>query len=176
MGEGAAEQGRNAEERKSAVGDVEGVEALGFGQAGEIDPGGVIGADILKGLILFAVDEVVGGGHVEVGDVDTGGGVPDSDEFGGAGIGKRLEKDALENAKDDSVAANARGERDERDGSEQRSVREATEDLLQLVEKAVHPCGLPGWFVTQSEHKSLFLNLWSGRWGANQSPRSSVSV
>ena len=79
---------------------------------------------------MLAIDEVVGGRHVEIGDVDARGRVPDADEFVGLGIGKRLEQDALEDAEEDGIAADSGSERDNRDGGKQWSVREAAEDLL----------------------------------------------
>ncbi len=130
--EGAAQHGRNAEQRKRAVGNVKSVEAFGFSNASDADGIPVVDANVLKSLILLAIDEVVGGRHVEVGNVDAGRGVPDADQFVGIRIGKRLEEDAFENAEDNSVAADAGSESDERNDGEERGVGQAAEDLLQM--------------------------------------------
>ena len=132
-GEGAAQHGRNAEQGNGAVRNVKSVEAFGFSNARNADRVPVVDTNVLKGLVLFAIDEVVGRRHVEVGDVDAGGGVPDADQFVGIRIGKRFEEHAFEDAEDHGVAANAGGERDERDGREKRGIRETAEDLLQMA-------------------------------------------
>ena len=138
MCEPAAKCRGNAEERKSAVGDIESFNLLGFGESGDTDGISLIRADVLKGMVLFAIDEVVGRINVEIGNVDAGGGVPYADEFGGARIGERLEEDALEDAEDDGVAANSCGEGDERDGGKERGVRKTAEDLLQMGYQCSH--------------------------------------
>src|SRR5271168_1064138 len=120
--EGAAQDWGNAEQGNDAVRNVKSVKALGFSNAGDADGVPVVDANVLKSLILFAIDKVVRRRHVQVGDVDARGGVPDADQFVGVRIGKRFEEDAFENAKDDGVASNAGGESDERNGGEQRSV------------------------------------------------------
>lgn len=58
--------------------------------------------------------------------------MPYADELVGIGVGKRFEKDALENAEDNGVAADASGESDEGDESEERRVREAAKHLLEM--------------------------------------------
>jgi len=95
-------------------------------------------------MILFAIDEVVGRSHVEVWNVDAWGGVPDADEFVGLGIGERFEENAFQDAEDDGVAANASGQSDKGDGREERGVREATEDLLQVLQDCSHQRSLIG--------------------------------
>ena len=65
-GEQAAEDRGNAEKRESAVGDVEAVDLFRFRAASDANGITVVDADVLKGAILFAIDEVIGGGHVEV--------------------------------------------------------------------------------------------------------------
>jgi hypothetical protein len=107
----------------------------------------LVDADVLEGFILFAIDEVVGRSHVEIIDVDTGSGVPDADEFVGLGIGKRLEKDAFEDAEDDGVAANAGGESDERDYREKGGACKAAENLFQVEHKRSHWRSLTGCAV-----------------------------
>jgi len=124
-GEGAAEQRGNAKEGKGAVGDVERVDALRLCDTGQGDAAAAINANVLEALVLLAIDEVIGGGHVEVVDADSGSGVPDGDEFVRFGVGERLEEYALEDAEDDGVAANAGGESDERDHGEERRFEEA---------------------------------------------------
>src|SRR5208282_2877451 len=88
--------GNYAENRKNRVGDVESVNLLGFGDAGHADGVRLIDADVNERAVLFAVDEIVGGGHVEVGNVEARGGMPDADERFGMGIGKGFEEDAFE--------------------------------------------------------------------------------
>ena len=132
-GEGAPKHRSNAEQRKRAVGNVKSGETFGFSDAGDADGVPVVDADVLKGLILFAIDKVVGGCHVEVGDVDAGGRVPDANEFVRIRIGKRLEEDAFENAENHRVATDTGSESDERNDGEERSIGQAAEDLLQVT-------------------------------------------
>ena len=138
VSEGTPQHGRNPEQGQSAVGHVKSVKAFGFSNARNADSIPVVDADVLKGLILLAIDEVVGGRHVEVGDVDPRSGVPDADQFVGLGVGERLKQDAFENAEDDGVAANASGKGDERDGGEEGCVSQAAEDLLQMAKECAH--------------------------------------
>jgi len=140
--EQAAENGGNAEERESAVGDVQAVDLFRLRAASDAHGITVVNAEVLKGVILFAVDEVIGGGDVEILDVDTRGGEPDANEFVGAGIRKRLEENTFEDAEDEGVAANAGGERNEGDGGEKRRAREAPEDLLHVEQECSHSRGL----------------------------------
>ena len=74
--EAATEQRRNAEERESAVRDAQGGDLLGFGNTGHTHRVALIQANILQGAVLFAVDEVVGGGQFGVLELDAGCGKP----------------------------------------------------------------------------------------------------
>ena len=97
---------------------------------------------------MFAIDEVVRGGHVEIGDVDAGGGVPDTDEFSGLRIGQGFEEDRFENAEYHGVAADARGEGD---GREERSAREPAENLFEVDKEHLHGRGLQDlWLAGQN--------------------------
>lgn len=138
MCEGAAELRWNTEKGKNAVGDVQCGQSLGFGETGEGETVALIDADVLEAVILFAVDEIIGGRHVEVSDIDARSGVPDADEFGGARIGQRLEENAFEDAEDDGVSADTGSERDERNNREEGRASQAAEYLLQMVEKRAH--------------------------------------
>ena len=79
MGEQAAKDGRNAEQRQRAVGDVEGVDLFRLGAAGDADGIPIVDANVLKGAILFPIDEVIRGGQVEILDVDARSGEPYAD-------------------------------------------------------------------------------------------------
>lgn len=146
-GKQAAEDGGNAEERKSAVGNVQGVDLFRFGAARDADGVTVVDADVLKRAVLLAKDEVIGRSHVEILDVDAWGGEPDADEFVGAGIRKRLEENAFKDAEDDGVAANAGGEGDEGNGREERGAAQTAEDLLQIEHERCHWRSLAGLSV-----------------------------
>src|SRR6266704_375961 len=120
FGEGAAQHGRNAEEGESAVSNAQGGDLFRFGDAGHAQGVARVKTDVLEGAVLFAEDEVVGGGQLEVFEVlDAGCGKPDTYHFIGFGIGQGLEKDAFEDAEDNSVGAYAGGECDGGDSGEQ---------------------------------------------------------
>ena len=59
LGEDAAEHGRHAEERESAVGDSQGTNLFGFGYAGHAHRVACVKTEVLEGTILVAKDEVV---------------------------------------------------------------------------------------------------------------------
>src|SRR6266550_1153042 len=80
FGEAATQQGRNAEERESAVSDTQGGDLFGLGDTRHAYGVTRVHADILHGEVLFAVDEVVGGRHVEIFELDARCGMPDADE------------------------------------------------------------------------------------------------
>src|SRR4029077_10480181 len=106
FGKGAAENGNNAEERKSAVGDTQAGHLFGLRNA--CNAHGVIRVktDVLQGAVLFAEDEVVGGRQLEVIEVlDACCGKPDADQFIGFGIGQGLQKNAFENAENSGIGA-----------------------------------------------------------------------
>jgi hypothetical protein len=141
-GEQSAEDGGNAEKRESAVGDVKGVDLFRLGAASDANGIAIVNTDVLKGAILFAIDEVIGGSDVEILDVDAGGGEPDADKLVRTRIGKRLEENAFENAEDDGVATDAGGERDESNDGEKRGTPETAKDLFQVEQERSHLRGL----------------------------------
>ena len=59
----------------------------GGDETGDADGIALVGANVLAGFVLLAIDEVIAGSHVEIEDIDAGGGVPDANEFGGARVG-----------------------------------------------------------------------------------------
>ena len=137
-GEQAASGGGNAEKRKQRVGDVEPLYLFGLVDAGDAVGVALVHGDVLEALALLAIDEIVRGRHVEVFDLDAGGGVPDADEAVGLGIGKRLEEDAFDDAENEGVGADAGGEGDEGDGGEERGEAETAEDLFELLQEGLH--------------------------------------
>src|SRR6266550_196701 len=130
LGEAATQQGRNAEERESAVSDTQGGDLFGLGDARHTHGVSRVHADILHGAVLFAVDEVVGGRHVEIFELDAGRGMPDADKFIGFGIGQGLEENAFKHTEHNGVAAYASGECDESDGREHGGTAEPAQDVL----------------------------------------------
>src|SRR6266704_6817289 len=119
QGEGAAEQGRDAEERESAVCDSQGRNLFGLGHTGHAHGVARVKTDVLESAVLFAEDEVVGGGQLEFFELDARGGKPDTYHSIGFGLGQRLEESAFEDAEDNRVAAYAGGQCDEGDSGEQ---------------------------------------------------------
>src|SRR6266853_6997477 len=65
LGEAAAQQGRHAEERESAIRNAQGANLFWFGHAGHAHGVARVKTEILEGAILVAEDEVVGGGQLE---------------------------------------------------------------------------------------------------------------
>src|SRR5438046_339419 len=109
-GKAAAQQGRHAEERESAIRNAQGTNLFGFGHAGHAHGVARVKTEILEGAILVAEDEVVGGGQLEFFEIDPGRSKPDADKFIGFGIWKRLEENAFENTEDDGVGSDAGGQ------------------------------------------------------------------
>src|SRR6266852_4371056 len=116
--EGAAQQGRSAEERKSAVRNAQGADLFRFGNAGHDHGIAIVKTEILEGTILVAKYEVVGGGQLELFELDAGCGQPDADKLIGFWIGQRLKEDTFEDTEDDGVGPYTSGQGDERDGRE----------------------------------------------------------
>ena len=137
-GKRMSENGSNSEQWKHAIADVDGAHPLGVATARHAHGIAVEYADILEGMVLLAVNEVVRGGHTEVGDFHARGGMPHADEFIRVRIGERLKQNALENAEHDRIAAYAGGQRNQRYGGEERGIRKPAEQVLQLVEEIMH--------------------------------------
>ena len=77
-GEEAAEHGRNAENREGTVGDVDSGNLFGLRETRDADRIAVVEADILKSLVLLAINKIRRGRRGEVGqalDADAGSGV-----------------------------------------------------------------------------------------------------
>ena len=66
FGEAAAQDGKSAEERESAVRDSQGMNLFGLGHAGHAHGVAPVKTEILEGAILVAEDEVVGRGQLGV--------------------------------------------------------------------------------------------------------------
>ena len=136
--EAATEQRRNAKNRESAVGDTQCLDLFGLGDTGHAH--GVIGvhANILKGVVLFAINEVVGGRHVEILDLDAGCGMPGADQLIWIWIGQGLEENAFEDAENNGVGPYAGGQCDEGNGREHRRTAQPTQDLFELILEGFH--------------------------------------
>src|ERR1700730_179241 len=131
--EEAAELGSDGENGEDAVADAEGLNLFWFPATGDAEGISGVSANIGEAAVLLAVDEIVGWSHVEFGNVDAGGVVPDADEFFWLGVGERLEEDAFEDGEDGGVGAVACGEGDESDDGEERGTAEAAEELFEGV-------------------------------------------
>ena len=128
----------DAEKRKQSVGDFKPVDLFGLIDTGDAVRVTLIHRDVLEGVALLAIDEIVRRRHVEVFDLNAGSGVPDADEAVGIGVGKRLEQDAFHNAENKSIGADAGGERDQRDGGEEGRKAQAAQDLFELLQQGLH--------------------------------------
>ena len=95
LGKAAAQQGRHAEEWKSAIRNAQGTNLFWLGHAGHAHGVARVKTEVLEGAILVAEDEVVGGGQLEFFEIDPGCGKPDTDELVGFGIGQGLEQDSF---------------------------------------------------------------------------------
>src|SRR2546430_1917716 len=65
LGKAAAQQGRHAEEWKSAIRNAQGTNLFWLGHAGHAHGVARVKTEVLEGAILVAEDEVVGGGQLE---------------------------------------------------------------------------------------------------------------
>src|SRR5437667_9133665 len=96
--ESAAQQGRHAEEGKSAIRDAQGTNLFWLGHTGHAHGVARVKTEVLEGAILVAEDEVVGGGQLEFFEIDPGRGEPDTDKLIGFGIGQRPAQDGFKDA------------------------------------------------------------------------------
>src|SRR4029077_18381258 len=87
---------------------------------------------------LLAEDEVSGGRESQVLNIDAGGGEPHAEELLRAGGRQWLQQDAFEHAENHCVRADANGERDERDGGEERRAAEPSQNLPELTTECPH--------------------------------------
>ena len=111
---GAADDGRDAEKRKKAGGDVSAFEAFGLAEAGEGEIGEAGGFHGLEGMALVAPVFVIligGGDRREHG-------VAFDDEHDARGVAKceRAKQHAIDDGKDRGIRADAESEREHRDG------------------------------------------------------------
>src|SRR4029453_3083075 len=88
--------------------------------------------DVMERAALLPVGEVEKRSRVELGDVDAGRRVPEADQLVGAGIWQRPQQDALNDAEDRRVRADARGERHQGEERERGSTAEPPDDLREL--------------------------------------------
>ena len=137
-GEEAAEGGVDAEQRQSAISDVEAADMLGLSRAGDVEGIAVVDADVLECGVLLAINEIERGDHIQLGKIDAGGGVPDADQLLRMGIGKGLEQDAIDDAEDDGVGADADGQGEEGDGREHGSAAKPAHNLPELIDEDCH--------------------------------------
>ena len=75
----------------------------------------VVGADVLEGGVLLAIDEINRRRHVQLGHADSRRGMPDADQLLWVRIGQWLEEHALDHAEDRGISAYADGEREQGD-------------------------------------------------------------
>src|SRR3954465_9480066 len=95
----------------------------------------LVDADILKRRVLLAIDKEDRWRHVQVLDVDAGGGVPNTDQLLRMRIGQWLQQNAIDHAEDDGVRTDGDGQRKQRDRGKQRRAAEPAEYLLELIAK-----------------------------------------
>ncbi len=87
----AAKHGWDSQERKCAVSDDHRRDLFRLGHSRDADGVALVHADILERLALLPINKIVGRGHVQVGDLEAGGVMPDAHKFFGAGIGERFQ-------------------------------------------------------------------------------------
>ena len=97
-----------------------------------------VATDVLERGVLLAVREVHKGAHAELWQVHGGRAVRDTDELLGVRIIQRLQKHAIHHAEHHSVGADADGQRNQRDGGEQRGPRQPAQDLFELIVENCH--------------------------------------
>ena len=102
---------------------------LGLGESGDGRAAALPHGDVLEDSVFLAVSEVEVGRHVEIRDIDAGGGVPDGDELFGVGIGEGLEQDAFDHAEDGGIGADAQRQGEQRDGGKNGGMGETAEGL-----------------------------------------------
>ncbi len=128
-GECPAEHRPDPEHRQDAIGDEQRARLFGLGKTRHAHRAGVPEADVLEHPAVLAVGEVQerrGAGPV---DVDPWCGMIEGDELVGARVGQRLQEDALDDAEDRGIGADADGEGQGGHGGETGHSGEAPDDL-----------------------------------------------
>src|ERR1700730_11246994 len=133
----------HAQDGQRGVADIERWHLFRLADSRYADRISLIHSDILERAPLLAVNEVVGGRHIEFGNVDARGLMPHANQFLGVRIGERLQQDALKNAEYDGVGAHSGRQRDQSDHREHRRPLKSSYHLPQLVFERTHWPGLP---------------------------------
>ena len=132
-GEQAPQRWNDTQQRQRAVGNVQPRYMLRFSCAGYVERVAVVGADILQGCALLAVDKVDGWRHVQIFEAQAWGGVPDSDQPVGMRIRQGLQQDAFDDAENHGVRAHPHGESDQRYCGKQRRAAQPSQHLPELI-------------------------------------------
>ena len=148
--EPAAGDGGNVEGFENAIADLDGLDFLRAGDTGDVRGSIRPDADRLKGLVVAEEGEVHGRRELQaggkIGEAAGAGRVkPEGDELVGVGIRKRAQQDAVDDAEDDGIGADADGEGEQNGDGESGGFAQAAEDELEIGEERLDAGPLPGF-------------------------------
>jgi len=116
--EGAAERGSDSEDGEESGSHLQAFNALRLVGAGQVEVLKVPGGDGFEDLVAAFPIEVIGDGDELLGKSARGILLPQGDDSAGAGIGKRVEENDVEEAEDRGVGGDAHAEGEHRRESE----------------------------------------------------------
>ena len=136
--EPATEIGRQAENRKNAIGHIESLHLFGVALPGNADRVSLVNPDVYKCPVLLAINEVVRRRHIHFIDIQSRGRVPHSHQRFRMRVGQRLQQDTLDHAEHCNVGAYAGGKCNQRDRGEDWCAPQPAHNLLELAEEGSH--------------------------------------
>ena len=140
------QHGLRAQQRKSAVGDVQRRHVLGLPRTGHLSESVAVRADILESRALFAVNEVEKWRDRQPRNIDARRLVPDPDQLLRMRVAQRLQQHPLHHAEHHRIRPDADCQGDERDRREEWGPSQPPEYLPELFAEVRHsdPSSLPG--------------------------------
>jgi hypothetical protein len=138
LGEAPSEDRRHPQERQHRGGDRGRVQPLGSLAAGQVDGPAVVDPQVLEDPVRPPVEEIGGVGVLELGNAEPRGGVPHPHQPLRVGVGQRPQQDAVDDAEDRGVGADAEGQGEDREQGESRLPQELADGGAEVAEERIH--------------------------------------